>query len=84
MPPAEHPGDMAHNASGNQSGDSAQTWDSVNSGQSDDIESSLTGQGTSDREMVAETLRTEPRDEADEAGELEEDEDSDEELDEEE
>ncbi|TPW78294.1 hypothetical protein [Schumannella sp. 10F1B-5-1] len=62
---------MAHNASGNQSGDSAQTWDSVNSGQSDDIESSLTGQGTSDREMVAETLRTEPRDEAEEAGEEE-------------
>jgi len=53
---------MAHNASGNQSGDSAQTWDSVDSGQSDDIENALTGQGTSDREMVADTQR----DEADE------------------
>jgi hypothetical protein len=54
-----HAGRMAHNASGNQSGDSAQTWDSVDSGQSDDIESSLTSQGTSDREMVADAQRNE-------------------------
>ncbi|GAA2074507.1 hypothetical protein GCM10009840_05100 [Pseudolysinimonas kribbensis] len=49
---------MASNASGNQS-DSAQTWDSVNSGQSDDIENSLTGQGTSDRETTREVDRDE-------------------------
>jgi hypothetical protein len=47
---------MASNASGNQS-ESAQTWDSVNSGQSDDIENSLTGQGTSDRETTREVDR---------------------------
>jgi len=49
---------MASNASGNQS-DSAQTWDSVDSGQSDDIENSLTGQGTSDRETTREVDRDE-------------------------
>lgn len=49
---------MASNASGNQS-DSAQTWDSVDSGQSDDIENSLTGQGTSDRETTKEVDRDE-------------------------
>jgi hypothetical protein len=49
---------MASNASGNQS-DSAQTWDSVDSGQSDDIENSLTGQGTSDRETTREVVRDE-------------------------
>lgn len=42
-------GETGSNASGNQSGDSAETWDSVDSGQSEDIENSLTGQGTSDR-----------------------------------
>lgn len=46
------------NASGNQS-TSAETWDVVDSGQSEDIESSLTYQGTSDREMVGDTERTE-------------------------
>ena len=61
---------MASNASGNQSGDSAQTWDVVDSGQSEDIESSLTGQGTSDRETVADIAKAEgdgpiPDDEAD-------------------
>lgn len=42
-------GDTGSNASGNQSGGSAETWDAVDSGQSEDIENSLTGQGTSDR-----------------------------------
>lgn len=49
---------MASNASGNQS-ESAQTWDEVDSGQSEDIENSLSAAGTSDREMVRETLRDE-------------------------
>ena len=49
---------MASNASGNQS-ESAQTWDEVDSGQSDDIENSLTGQGTSDREMTKDVDRDE-------------------------
>ena len=61
---------MGSNASGNQSGDSAETWDVVDSGQSDDIENSLTGQGTSDRETVADIAEAEgdgpiPDDEAD-------------------
>ncbi|MFC5502523.1 flavin-containing monooxygenase [Lysinimonas soli] len=56
--------DTGANASGNQS-DSAQTWDEVDSGQSDDIENSLTAQGTSDRE----TTREISRDEAVEAAE---------------
>jgi hypothetical protein len=50
---------MSSNASGSQAGDSAQTWDSVDSGQSDDIENSLTGQGVSDRETTVEADRTE-------------------------
>ena len=50
---------MGTNASGNQSGDSAVTWDVVNSGQSEDIENSLTGQGTSDRETVADIAKAE-------------------------
>ena len=50
---------MGTNASGNQSGGSAETWDVVNSGQSDDIENSLTGQGVSDRETTEEVDRTE-------------------------
>lgn len=50
--------DEGANASGNQS-DSAVTWDVVDSGQSEDIESSLTGQGTSDRETVADINRAE-------------------------
>lgn len=51
--------DKGSNASGSQSGDSAQTWDSVDSGMSDDVENSLTGQGVSDRETTTETARTE-------------------------
>lgn len=47
------------NASGSQSGGSAQTDDVVNSGQSEDIENSLTGQGVSDRETTVEADRTE-------------------------
>ncbi len=47
------------NASGSQSGDSAQTWDSVDSGMSEDVENSLTGQGVSDRETTVEADRTE-------------------------
>ena len=35
------------------------TWDVVDSGQSDDIENSLTGQGVSDRETIVEADRTE-------------------------
>lgn len=52
---------MGSNASGNQSGDSAETYDVVDSGQSDDIENSLTGQGTSDRQTVK-PLSTDPKD----------------------
>jgi hypothetical protein len=51
--------DDGSNASGSQSGGSAQTWDVVDSGQSDDIENSLTGQGVSDRETTVEADRTE-------------------------
>jgi len=50
---------MGTNASGNQSGDSAETYDIVNSGQSDDIENSLTGQGTSDRETLMDIVEAE-------------------------
>lgn len=39
------------NSSGSQQGGSAQT-DAVDTGQSEDIENSLTGQGVSDRETV--------------------------------
>ena len=52
------PTDTGANASGNQS-DSAVTWDSVDSGQSEDIENSLTAQGTSDRETTREVTRDE-------------------------
>ena len=52
--------DDGSNASGSQSGGSAQTWDVVDSGQSEDIENSLTGQGISDRETTVEADRTEP------------------------
>lgn len=51
--------DTGSNASGSQSGDSAQTWDSVDSGMSDDVENSLTGQGISDRETTVEADRSE-------------------------
>lgn len=51
--------DAGANASGSQSGDSAQTFDSVDSGQSEDIENSLTGQGVSDRESTDEADATE-------------------------
>lgn len=51
--------DDGSNASGSQSGGSAQTWDVVDSGQSEDIENSLTGQGISDRETTVEAARTE-------------------------
>jgi hypothetical protein len=40
------------NASGSQAGDSATTDEVVDSGQSEDIENSLTGQGISDRETT--------------------------------
>lgn len=56
---SDHTNDPGSNASGSQSGGSAQTWDSVDSGQSDDIENSLTGQGVSDRETTVEADRTE-------------------------
>jgi len=60
------PIDTGANASGNQS-DSAVTWDSVDSGQSEDIENSLTGQGTSDRETTREVSRDELVEEAERA-----------------
>jgi hypothetical protein len=60
------PKDAGANASGNQS-DSAVTWDSVDSGQSEDIENSLTGQGTSDRETTREVSRDELVEEAERA-----------------
>jgi hypothetical protein len=60
------PADTGSNASGNQS-DSAVTWDSVDSGQSEDIENSLTGQGTSDRETTREVSRDELVEEAERA-----------------
>lgn len=50
---------MGTNASGNQSGGSAVTPDVVDSGQSDDIENSLTGQGTSDRETLMDIVEAE-------------------------
>ncbi|MEO5921276.1 MAG: hypothetical protein ABIQ01_09045 [Pseudolysinimonas sp.] len=50
------------NASGSQSGGSAQTWDSVDSGMSEDVENSLTGQGISDRETTVEAARNESED----------------------
>jgi hypothetical protein len=52
---------MGSNASGSQSGDSAETYDVTDSGQSDDIENSLTGQGISDRQTVK-PKSTDPRD----------------------
>ena len=54
--PQKHDGS---NASGSQSGGSAQTWDSVDSGMSEDVENSLTAQGVSDRETTVETARSE-------------------------
>jgi hypothetical protein len=51
----------AINSTGSDNGGSAQT-DAVDTGLSDDIQSSLTGQGVSDRETTAEAAR----DEADE------------------
>jgi galactokinase len=55
----ERDGDDGSNATGSQSGGSAVTWDVVDSGQSDDIENSLTAQGVSDRETTVEADRTE-------------------------
>jgi hypothetical protein len=55
----ERDGDDGSNASGSQSGGSAVTWDVVDSGQSEDIENSLTGQGISDRETTVEADRSE-------------------------
>jgi hypothetical protein len=55
---------MASNASGNQS-ESAQTWDEVDSGMSDDVDNSLTDQGTSDREMTKDADRDEATEDED-------------------
>ena len=60
------PKDPGSNASGNES-DSAVTYDLVDSGQSEDIENSLTGQGTSDRETTREVTRDELIEEAERA-----------------
>ncbi len=65
-PNGTDPIDTGANASGNQS-DSAVTWDSVDSGQSEDIENSLTAQGTSDRETTREVSRDELVEEAERA-----------------
>lgn len=46
------PTDLGANATGSQSDPDAPDWTLVDSGQSDDIENSLTGQGVSDRETV--------------------------------
>jgi hypothetical protein len=43
--------DIGENATGSQSGDTPD-WALVDSGQSDDIENSLTAQGVSDRETL--------------------------------
>lgn len=56
--PAVHDGDAGTDASGSQS-DSAVTDDVVDSGQSEDIENALTGQGVSDRETTVEESRNE-------------------------
>jgi hypothetical protein len=66
IPTPDVEGDPGTNASGNES-DSAVTWDSVDSGQSEDIENSLTGQGTSDRETTREVSRDELVEEAERA-----------------
>jgi hypothetical protein len=50
------PDDQGENATGNQS-DSAVTEDSVDSGQSEDIQSSLNYQGSSDRETLEDIAR---------------------------
>lgn len=50
--PGPDPAKAGSNASGSQTADSAQTVDAVDSGQSDDIENSLTGQGVSDRATI--------------------------------
>ena len=60
------PKDPGANASGNES-DSAVTYDLVDSGQSEDIENSLTAQGTSDRETTREVTRDELVEEAERA-----------------
>lgn len=62
--------DKGSNASGSQSGGSAQTWDSVDSGMSEDVENSLTGQGVSDRETTVEVERTEAGDDEDDAAQV--------------
>lgn len=53
------PADAGSNASGSQSGGSAVTDDIVDSGMSEDVENSLTGQGISDRETTVEADRSE-------------------------
>jgi hypothetical protein len=60
------PKDPGANASGNES-ESAVTYDLVDSGQSEDIENSLTGQGTSDRDTTREVTRDELIEEAERA-----------------
>lgn len=45
--------DPGANATGSQSDPASPDWGLVDSGQSDDIENSLTGQGVSDRETVS-------------------------------
>jgi hypothetical protein len=62
--------DKGSNASGSQSGGSAQTWDSVDSGMSEDVENALTGQGVSDRETSVEVQRTEAGDDENDTPEV--------------
>lgn len=51
--PRDTENDSGANATGSQTDAENPDWGLVDSGQSDDIENSLTGQGVSDRETVA-------------------------------
>jgi hypothetical protein len=57
----------AINSTGNQNGGSSQT-DAIDTGLSDDIQSSLTAQGTSDRETVEEIAAEEAEERAERDG----------------
>lgn len=51
--PRDNEPDLGANATGSQSDPDSPDWGLVDSGQSDDIENSLTGQGVSDRETLS-------------------------------
>ena len=54
--------DPGANATGSQTDPQSPDWALVDSGQSDDIENSLTGQGVSDRETVSDIEAAEQAD----------------------